>query len=41
MEAPAIGFAMCGSFCTFQKAIPQMKELKKLNYELQIGRAHV
>lgn len=30
-----IGFAMCGSFCTFQKAIPQMKELKKLNYELQ------
>lgn len=30
-----IGFAMCGSFCTFEKAIPQMKELKKLNYELR------
>jgi len=29
-----VGFAMCGSFCTFEKAIEQMKNLKEMNYEI-------
>ncbi len=29
-----IGFAICGSFCTFSKVIPQITALKHLNYEL-------
>jgi dipicolinate synthase subunit B len=29
-----IGFAMCGSFCTFSKAISQIKNLKKLDYNV-------
>lgn len=29
-----VGFAMCGSFCTFKKVIPQMSELRKLNYDV-------
>ncbi len=29
-----IGFAICGSFCTFSRVIPQLKVLKGLNYEL-------
>lgn len=28
MSTETVGFAMCGSFCTFKKVIPQMKELK-------------
>lgn len=29
-----VGFAMCGSFCTFSSVIPQMENLKKLNYDI-------
>lgn len=29
-----VGFAMCGSFCTFSAVIPQMETLKKLNYDI-------
>ncbi len=31
---PNIGFAMCGSFCTFSKAIPQMKLLADSGYNV-------
>lgn len=29
-----VGFALCGSFCTFKEVIPQINALKKLNYDL-------
>lgn len=29
-----VGFAMCGSFCTFSKVIPQISNLRKLNYDI-------
>lgn len=29
-----IGFAICGSFCTFSKAISQIEKLKKLDYNV-------
>lgn len=29
-----VGFAMCGSFCTFSKVIPQMSVLKDLGYNV-------
>ena len=29
-----IGFAICGSFCTFSRIIPQLEALKSSNYEL-------
>ncbi len=29
MKELRVGFAMCGSFCTFEKALLQMEELKK------------
>ncbi len=29
-----IGFAMCGSFCTFSEVIPQMKALKEAGYDV-------
>ena len=29
MEKLTIGFALCGSFCTFEKAVTEMKKLKK------------
>ena len=29
-----IGFTLTGSFCTFQKVIPKMKEIKKLGAEI-------
>ncbi|MCQ2484505.1 MAG: dipicolinate synthase subunit B [Clostridia bacterium] len=29
-----VGFAMCGSFCTLSKAIEQMANLRKLNYDV-------
>ena len=28
------GFALCGSFCTFSKVIPQMKSLKEKGVEI-------
>lgn len=34
-----IGFAMCGSFCTFAQVFPVMEQLAKEHEE--IGRAHV
>lgn len=29
-----VGFAMCGSFCTFSKVIPQMSVLKESGYNI-------
>ena len=34
MSKASIGFAMCGSFCTFSKAINQMKKLIELSYDV-------
>lgn len=34
MTSTRIAFAMCGSFCTFSKAIPQMELLKEKGYDL-------
>ncbi len=32
MTKATIGFAMCGSFCTFSKALPQMEKLVEQGY---------
>ena len=34
MNNQTVGFAMCGSFCTFKKVIPQIKALKDLGYKV-------
>ena len=34
MERPRFGFAMCGSFCTFSKALDQMRRLGEAGYDL-------
>ncbi|MBQ7385893.1 MAG: dipicolinate synthase subunit B [Ruminococcus sp.] len=34
MTGKTVGFAMCGSFCTFSKAMEQMKILKALGYNI-------
>ncbi len=34
MKETTVGFAMCGSFCTFKKVIPQMKALRNLGYRV-------
>lgn len=34
MAKASIGFAMCGSFCTFSKAMPQMEQLVKDGYSV-------
>ena len=34
MDEIKVGFAMCGSFCTFTKAIEQMKFLAQTGYEV-------
>lgn len=34
MKNETVGFAMCGSFCTFSKAIPQIKALKDMGYNV-------
>lgn len=34
LEGKKIGIAMCGSFCTFEKAFGQMRELKKTRAQL-------
>lgn len=34
MNNETVGFALCGSFCTFKKAIPQMKKLVDLGYSV-------
>lgn len=35
MDQIRIGFGMCGSFCTFRKALEQMKELLRSGYTVQ------
>ena len=34
VKGKKIGFVLTGSFCTFSKTIPKMKELKKLGAEI-------
>ena len=34
MQKGKIGFAMCGSFCTFKKVLPQIKNLVDRGYEV-------
>lgn len=34
MQKNAVGFALCGSFCTFKKVIPQMKRLVDEGYKV-------
>ena len=34
MEKITIGYAMCGSYCTFDKAIAQMEKLKTMGYDI-------
>ena len=34
MSKTSIGYAMCGSFCTFERAISEMKNLVKLGYDV-------
>ena len=34
MDKTRLGFAMCGSFCTFADVIPQMERLRSLGYDI-------
>lgn len=34
MTGITVGFAMCGSYCTFSKAFKQMEKLKNIGYDL-------
>ena len=34
MSSTRLAFALCGSFCTFKEAIPQMEQLKKKGYDI-------
>ncbi len=34
MDKLTVGFALCGSFCTFEKAITQMQYLKEAGFEV-------
>ncbi len=34
MQKETVGFALCGSFCTFKKVIPQMKKLVNDGYRV-------
>lgn len=34
MTGITVGYAMCGSFCTFSKSILQLKKLKSLGYDI-------
>ena len=34
MNGITVGFAMCGSFCTFSKALEQMEKLAELGYDI-------
>ncbi len=34
MSKANVGFALCGSFCTFKKVIPQIEELVSLGYNV-------
>lgn len=33
-KKPAVGFALCGSFCTFEKAIEEMKKMVDAGYDV-------
>ena len=34
MNNLTFGFAMCGSFCTFSKAVNQLKDIAKAGYDI-------
>jgi len=34
MGSVSVGFAMCGSFCTFKKVVPEIKRLKDGGYDV-------
>ena len=34
LQGVRIGYCLCGSFCTFKEAIPQMEQLKKRGYDI-------
>ena len=34
MEKLKVGFALCGSFCTFSQVLPEMRRLTKAGYDL-------
>ena len=34
MDSLSVGFAMCGSFCTFAKVVPQIKNLTDKGYNV-------
>ncbi len=34
MDTIAVGFALCGSFCTFKKVVPQIKKLKDAGFDV-------
>ena len=37
MQKETVGFALCGSFCTFKKVIPQIKKLVNEGYKTRDG----
>lgn len=41
MEKGTVGFALCGSFCTFKKVIPQMKKLVDEGYKVIPIMSHI
>lgn len=41
MEKETVGFALCGSFCTFKKVIPQMKKLVDEGYKVIPIMSHI
>ena len=41
MNKTTVGFALCGSFCTFSKVIPIITELKNKGYHILPIMSHV
>lgn len=41
MQKQTVGFALCGSFCTFKKVIPQMKKLVDEGYRVIPIMSHI
>ncbi len=41
MQKQIVGFALCGSFCTFKKVIPQMKKLVDEGYRVIPIMSHI
>ena len=35
MSGNRLGFAMCGSFCTFHRVIPEIERLKNAGWDIQ------